>query len=559
MTAKNIKFDYQKKGAVAVSDKGEADIKLVLGAQAILQRSTTSALAHYDSSSLRVENCDVSFHGTGKDSVYDLVWPLIRKSIVKKIEQKGQAWLESQLSYWLPAKPSLPPPLSKSRRSSRYEPVSAGVTTSWMDTHADARDRFRHELRRHPGLRSDVLDKLESPFSNPPSAPPSEAGDDGTGRFPSPKFVRRKSMAEYLTDVSSKDATLETNITSPPVASAGALPSGFHEDENVDYEYMAASLSNTSRRDTTTPDAAANPPIDPTGEMMSAFAHHDRAPRYAGEMSFEEYEHVTADRDQPTMARSLSEVASRDATTIDAIREPPSAVGPSSFEASQDRFTQPPMNKVTRDLSGLPDDSNAAIGAPKLGSRSMSSPAPVAGPGLRSLSRMSDVLNEATTQDYTSPEAQVSMHRTGSRGAETTSDTGLTQHELKERRKSFALSEDAMRDATLPENIASPTSTMRRTFSSSSSSRVASPSTYTGLKNVLPMGATLDGALEEDLTLPERQADYHRLQRTASRESGESFTGIDPESLKKRRMSSYLSDSAKQDATLYDNVAAVRL
>jgi hypothetical protein len=574
LTAKNVRFQYKKKGAVPISDNGEADVKLVLGAQAVLRPSADSSFPHYDSSSMRVETCDVSFHGTGKDSIYDVVWPLIRKSIVGKIEGKGRAWLESQLSYLLPPKATLPPP-RKPRRSSRYEPMSAGVTSSWIAdaTHGDARDRFRNELRRNPGLRTDVLSKLESPFSNPPSAAASEIEEE-ISRLPSPKPVRRKSMAEYLTNVSSQDATLETNISSPPVASVVGLPTGFHEDESVDYEYMAASLSSTARRDTTTPDAAENPPIDPSGNIAGTFAHRGRAPsRYAGEMSFEEYEKVTtADKNKTTMARSLSEVASRDATTVEAIRKPPSA-GPGS--AAEQRFagaTQPPMNKVTRDLSGLPDDvtitnSPIPMGTPKLGLRSMSAPERPAA-GLRTLSRMSDVLTDATTQDYTSPEAQVAMHRTGSRGASEQGETGFGERELKERRKSFALNEEAMRDATLPENIASPpvrpTPTTAAGTRPRASSRVSStsPSTFTGLRNVLPMGATLDDALEEDLTLPERQAEYHRMSRSNSRgvdESKESFTGLDSDSLKKRRMSSFLSDSAKQDATLYDNVASVRV
>jgi hypothetical protein len=74
--------------------------------------------------------------------------------------------------------------------------------------------------------------------------------------------------------------------------------------------------------------------------------------------------------------------------------------------------------------------------------------------GLKVLRSMSTTLNDAIEKDYTTPEAQAELYRNNhSQGDQV---VGLTEKEMKQRRQSFKLTEEAMKDMTLIESIRNP-------------------------------------------------------------------------------------------------------
>lgn len=77
---------------------------------------------------------------------------------------------------------------------------------------------------------------------------------------------------------------------------------------------------------------------------------------------------------------------------------------------------------------------------------------------LKTLRSMSTTLDEFTEKDFTTPEGQLETHRMyeKSRSGQSEQVVGLTDQELKLRRQSFKLSDKAMQDTTLLENIRQP-------------------------------------------------------------------------------------------------------
>jgi hypothetical protein len=73
--------------------------------------------------------------------------------------------------------------------------------------------------------------------------------------------------------------------------------------------------------------------------------------------------------------------------------------------------------------------------------------------GLKVLRSMSTTLNDAIEKDYTTPEAQAELYRSQPREDQV---VGLTEKEMKQRRQSFKLTDEAMKDATLIESIRNP-------------------------------------------------------------------------------------------------------
>ncbi|KEI41322.1 uncharacterized protein L969DRAFT_92552 [Mixia osmundae IAM 14324] len=522
LVARGVEFAYRKKGAMPISDAGKADVQIKLNIQIVTSpgKSSTFTLPAFESSDVEIADCQIAFSGTGMDSLYKYAWPVLKPKITASLQKHLTTYVNQKLRAWLPA--AVPAGLAK-----------LGAA---QGTHATARDLFRERVRS-TSLRTDI------PLDNVPSGPSSAVFEEGEAAPPTGLQQRRQSMADCLTSVSKRDSTLTDNIRRPPKAESSQLPAVF-DDEETEYEYMAHSLSALARRDTTTFDAVANPP--------SAF------PRSEG-MTYEEYDQAAlheaaaeARPEGPTMSQALSELASRDGTTLEAIMSPHGSAAASvsakklqavldreQARSNSDSKPRHSMSKITRDLSGLPDLDPAPAPASQRSSGYYADAPQVSSPA-RS---MADFLDARSRDDNTLPETQA----TGAYN---------TPHDRGVPRKSFSSLDDAERvkmkemlsklastDTTLPENIASPPGSRSGSFAYA---RGARPS-FTALKSSFAMS----DALTEESTRDGTQIQ----QRQARAPSSSSVTGLSDAEMRQRRQSFKLSAEAMRDSTLLDNIA----
>lgn len=539
--APSVSFSYSK-GSAGLPESGSADIHLAFDLR-LLFSPGTGALPVFEHVAVKVKACDVSMKGTGKDTLYQLAWPLVRNTMVGHVQVAIEDFISSKLAFIF-SRPDAEPitPLSKVLRAQSKSVASTPRTEGPTETYLSARARFRREITGiTTSLQSGDLDNpLEDSVPSSPILP--------TGPKP-----RAGSMASYLSEAATADATDLKNIQRPPRARGASM--AYALDSNSESDEEARPMSATSRRHTA-PDAGMD--ID------------------AYEAAAQDLEHSEQQRRRMTMSATLSELTSRDTTTIDGVRNPPKHEKDDQPELPPTMQRNMSMDHVTRALSGLADRELASpnvAAKPMRASPMPMSPRPQGQPpaGLSRRKSMSEWLNDKAMQDHTQlskPGGDYDVpHK---HGVPTT--TGPVEIPTKERRDSAmrrSLTDTSAVDGTvgsffktaptkahigrkLPDNIASPPGS---TSHSRASSFARSKPSFTGLKNRFSMAESLDAELEEDesacFTLKESSARLTSLpavpgralgRRKSSATSGP--TGLSLEELRQRRQSFKLDDKA---------------
>jgi len=526
-----------------------------------------TSLPYYGGSAVKVSTSDIKLPGAKDLKIPDSLWLEFKNQIQQKIGMSVQSYVDSFFKTWLNIQP----------RTSHDLPVEGAISQTpgtqsvqsipsyshkLLETHGNARDRFKATIRSLTGIKTGaVLTQLQNPLSGPgsPVASPTEEA-------PGSKFKRRQSMADYLTDISKADSTLPENIQRPPVAepqrgntNSANLPNVFDEDEEDrpgEFQSMARSLSLSTRGDGTSVDKIIRPMVSSKADFNSVFSHRGAIPNFPMvEMPYEVYERAEASLDHetntptmeiggqeiPSMAQSLSELATRDTTTEESIAHPPAVTGSHQAESyvTTGNLT---MDQITRHLSGLTQSpaQDADVTPQQRILRRNATP-----PELSSKVVMANALTDSVMEDNTLPEKQSTGHLSGPVNAagvpRGNSVTSLSEKEMFAMRSK--LSELATTDMTLSINIAAPPGTQHHY-------RAPPSNGYTGLKVVRSMSTTLNEAIEKDYTTPEAQAELYRMHQPV----GDQVVGLTDKEMKQRRQSFKLSDEAMKDATLIESI-----
>lgn len=114
---------------------------------------------------------------------------------------------------------------------------------------------------------------------------------------------------------------------------------------------------------------------------------------------------------------------------------------------------------------------------------------------------------------------------------------------------SQALDQVSSIDTTLPENIAAPPRSRNASFAPGSSAARGRTKSFMELEDVPSMAEIgMDEKILRDDTNPVQSPGPRRKSGAAEEE----YAGINPEELKKRRMSSFMTDSTNTDMTLLE-------
>ncbi|OAV96897.1 hypothetical protein, variant [Puccinia triticina 1-1 BBBD Race 1] len=525
-----------------------------------------TSLPYYGGSVAKVSTSDIKLSGATDVKVPDTLWPEVKDQMHQTIETTVQDYVDSFFKTWL----ALQPKTSKDLPVAMPKPAGAKSAKSvpnyshkLLETHGNARDRFKASIRNLTGIKTGaVLTQLQNPLSGSgsPLASPS------TEEAPGSKFKRRQSMADYLTDISKADSTLPENIQRPPVAesqrrnNSANLPNVFDEDEEdapPEFETMARSLSFSARGDSTSVDRIIRPLVSSKADVNSVFSHRGAMSNFPMvEISYEAYQRAEASLDEksntptmeiggqevPSMAQSLSELATRDTTTEEAIANPPTVDGSRRKQSYAEPAGNLTMDQITRHLSGLTDRpvQDADVTPEQRILRRNAVP-----PELPSKMLMADVLTDSVKEDNTLPETQATGHLSGPVNAAGVplgdSVTSLSQSEIVAMRNK--LSKLAATDMTLPSNIALPPGTQHVYRGTPSNA-------YTGLKVLRSMSTTLNEAIEKDYTTPEGQAELYRTTQSPANQ----IVGLTEKEMKQRRQSFKLSEEAMRDMTLIESI-----
>lgn len=526
-----------------------------------------TSLPYYGGSAVQVSTSDIKLAAAKDLKIPDSLWLEFKDQIHQKIGMSVHSYVDSLFKTWLNIQPrtchDLPVegPISKTPGTQPVKSIPS-YSHKLLETHGNARDRFKASIRSLMGIKTGaVLTQLQNPLSGPgsPVASPTEEP-------PGAKFKRRQSMADYLTDISKADSTLPENIQRPPVAepqrgntSSANLPNVFDEDEEDrpgDFQSMARSLSLSTRGDGTSIDKIIRPMVSSKADFNSVFSHRGAIPNFPMvEMPYEAYQRAEASLDHetntptmeiggqviPSMAQSLSELATRDTTTEESIAHPPAVTGSHQAE-SYGATGNLTMDQITRHLSGLTQSpaQDADVTPQQRILRCNATP-----PELSSKVVMANVLTDSAMEDNTLPEKQSTGHLSGPvnaagvpRGDNVTS---LSEKEMFAMRSK--LSKMATTDMTLSVNIATPPGTHYHY-------RAPPSNGYTGLKVLRSMSTTLNEAIEKDYTTPEAQAELYRMQQPVR----DQVVGLTDKEMKQRRQSFKLSDEAMIDATLIESI-----
>ncbi|PLW56855.1 hypothetical protein PCANC_01296 [Puccinia coronata f. sp. avenae] len=521
------------------------------------------SLPHYGGSCVKVSTSNIKLSGATETQVPDALWLEVKNQLHQKIEITVQNYVDSFFKTWFTTQPRTSSDLpvnrsySKSRGSQSVKSIPS-YSHKLIETHGNARDRFKASIRDLTGIKTgSVLTQLQNPLSGPGSplaSPPAEEAHRS-------KSKRRQSMADYLTDVSKADSTLPENIQRPPVAESQRrninsvnLPNVFDEDEGdgpAEFETMARSLSFSTRGDGTSVEKILRPMVSHHADVNSVFSHRGAIPNFPMvEMSYEAYQRAEASLDGqsntptmeiggqeiPSMAQSLSELATRDTTTEESIAHPPTV--DSSHQAGS--YTEPTsnltMDQITRHLSGfteLPAQDSDVTPEQRILRRNATPPE------LSSKVVMAQALSDSAMVDNTLPENQATGHLSG-RVPTGDHATCLSEKEILAMR--CKLSTMAATDMTLSSNIALPPGAQHVYRGTPSNS-------YTGLKVLRSMSTTLNDAIEKDYTTPEAQAELYRSQPREDQ-----VVGLTEKEMKQRRQSFKLTDEAMKDATLIESI-----
>lgn len=529
------------------------------------------SLPLYGGSSVTVSSADIKFLNSSDLKISDESLKSLKDQVHQKVKITVQDYLDSFFKIWFAVK-SASSTKNLSAQKHRSKIPASRITQQpshhlhrLPETHGNARDRFKATIRNLTGIKTgSVLTQLQNPLSGPGSplaSPP--AGED-----PECKRKRRQSMADYLTDISRADSTLPENIQRPPVADCHRrhlnslnLPNVFDEDEDdlpSEFPTMARSLSLSARGDTTSVDKIIRPIVSSKADLNSVLSHRGGMPNFPMvEMSYEAYEKAEASIDDCTnapimelggqevssMAQSLSELATRDTTIEEAIAHPPTVVG-SQDQAYLQSDCNMTMDKITRHLSGLTDLTEQHVNTVTPQQRVLRRNATP--PELSSKIVMANVLPDSAMEDNTLPETQATGHLSGPVNALGVpvgkKITSLPDKEIVAMRS--CLSEVATTDTTLSRNIAAPPGTQHVYRGS------ALPNSYTGVKPLRSMSATLNEAIEKDYTTPEAQAELYRNARAQA----DQVIALSENEMKLRRESFKLTKEAMKDTTLLESI-----
>lgn len=411
--AQHVLFNYNKSG---VSDSGRADIHLAADLRILFTPNATGALPAFDRAIVKVKACDVSMKGTGKDQLYQLAWPLVRNSMVAHIQTAVETFISSKLEF-LFKKPDTEPvtPLSRVLRA-QSKSANASPRSEPTETYLSARARFRREIT---GITTGVQSRdLDNPLEDSvPSSP----------TMPTSKKLRAGSMASYLSDVATADATDLKNIQRPPRARGSSA--AFAIDSASESEEEEVTNLRRSRRHTE------------TGMNMDDYE--------AAAQDLESQEQRRSGR-RMTMSNTLSEMASRDTTTGDGVTNPPRYASDEQHTADPSMSNNLSMDRVTRALSGLAESERRPS---VLDKPIRASPMPMAPPsqGLSRRKSMSEWLNNETTKDHTQLTKPGGDYNVPNKHGVPTSPS-VQAIPLKERRDSamrHALTETASKDGTV--------------------------------------------------------------------------------------------------------------
>ncbi|TIA91089.1 hypothetical protein E3P99_01272 [Wallemia hederae] len=578
-SAKGLNYNYSQKSIVGVSDEGTADLEYF--ADVIVKLSATGNFEGFD---INVNNIKFDVNGGEgiKANIYKTFWPYVQDRVAGTVKDSMTKYINEQIdsfkSLFDMKAPSATPEVAQSNGPSeaakqffqtprqRKESMQAGTYVTQTNTGAyvqhplGARDAFRAEIEKHPELRGDVLRQLENPFSGPSSIGGSRRNSHD--EYTDQKGGRRKSMAEYLTKTSASDATLQENISKPQVDRTNLLI-----PDVEGYENMANSLSNAAMRDTTNYDAIRDPVIAPeaSGEVAreAMLRRGSRASISAvGESATLSDYPLTADNglrphyndDYPAMSMSLNKRASMDATQIQNIQKPPKAEREDTGYARAQSLS---MKDRSLSLSG--QEVNPADFKPvnrydymKYGDSAIDDEEDIDHAVVPERQRMmSKSIPKELTADNTLVENRVRMME-----GHASEYAGLPNEQLKGRRMSNVLNDEAKADATLRENIASPP----QSRTNSISRRKSRPS-MTSIKRASMSEMSLNDQVKQDGTIlnPNEKVpdgDRRRLSRPANDEydgEGKGGEGTGASKAKRRpSMAEMLPDDMKKDQTLFE-------
>ncbi|KAA1101609.1 hypothetical protein PGT21_025850 [Puccinia graminis f. sp. tritici] len=528
-----------------------------------------TSLPYYGGSLVKVSTSDISLSGATDLKVPDTLWLELKDQMRGILEIAVQGYVDSFFKTWFAVQPraatdlpvEVPPPKSAGAQSIHSIP---SYSPKLLETHGNARDRFKASIRNLTGIKTGtVLTQLQNPLSGAGSPLISPSAEEAPGS----KSKRRQSMADYLTDISKADSTLPENIQRPPVAesqrpnnNSASLPNVFDEDEEdapAEFETMARSLSFSTRGDSTCVDKIIRPLVSAKADVNSVFSHRGALPNFPMvEMSYEAYQRAEASLDEksntptmeiggqeiPSMAQSLSELATRDTTTEEAIAHPPAVEDSHQGQSYVEPGGNLTMDQITRHLSGLTDlpVQDADVTPQQRILRRNVTP-----PGLPSKMVMANVLTDSAMEDNTLPENQATGHLSGpvdAAGVPTSNNvTSLSESEIFAMRNK--LSTMAATDMTLSSNIALPPGTQHVY-------RGPPTNGYTGLKVLRSMSTTLNDAIEKDYTTPEGQAELYRTNHS----QGDQVVGLTEKEMKQRRQSFKLTEEAMKDMTLIESI-----
>ncbi|MBW0482542.1 hypothetical protein O181_022257 [Austropuccinia psidii MF-1] len=567
----SVKFSLFKDGAHEPHDQGlinltfKTDLKIDLIPKENSLLETLTSLPYYGGCEVKACVSDPKSHNVRWDSL----WRQLKPTVIGRIEEAVKKYVDSFFQTWLVTQPHSAKGLSASRYSRKSQGANY-ITQSLqqgprvLESYGNARDRFKASIQRITGIKTgSVLTQLQNPLSGAGSPLMSPALEEEIDA----KRKRRQSMADYLTDVSKADSTLLQNIQRPPVAyshrpstNSMNLPNVFDDDDDDLGEYgtMARSLSFSTRGDTTSVDKILQPLVSSKADFNSVLSHRGGMPSFPSvEMSYDDYQLAEASMDEqnntpvvgigsqgvPSMAKSLSELATRDTTTEEAIANPPTVDGGSHDQAYSLLNANLTMDKVTRHLSGLADEPNSDVVTPQQRLlRSAASP-----PELAEKLVMAELLTNTAMEDNTLPETQATGRLSGPvKALGVPTEPGLIALADKEIvAMGKRLPKEASVDTTLPERIADPPGT-HHVY------RSPVGNTFTGLKVLRSMSMTLNDTIEKDYTTPEAQTEMSR--KYNYRPSEGQVTGLTEQEMLHRRQSFKLTKEAMKDMTLIESI-----
>ncbi|KAF8315915.1 hypothetical protein DL93DRAFT_2166504 [Clavulina sp. PMI_390] len=249
-----------------------------------------------------------------------------------------------------------------------------------------------------------------------------------------------------------------------------------------------------------------------------------------------------------SMAEHLDERSQMDLTTPDSIAAQADRLSmdmdhgfpTDDIDASRANLS---MTKVTMDLQGhkspLSQDFHAAAQR-----KPVASPlGPSTAPATRRKS-MSEYLSEAAMADTTDP-----TKNPGQRRPSRAQDAPTSRPTM-----SSVLDQVSSSDMTLHKNIASPPKSRQSSFAAGSASTRTTRKSFTALNDVPTMAEIgMDARISRDDTNT-ASSPGAKVSRRKSQAAADQYAGIDPAELKKRRMSSFMTDATNVDATLLHNI-----